>query len=630
MLHLGEPHAGEVHDVPPRGRVLHRYGRPTSGACRGCSRSMPGDRVAVPGRRAGAGRAAAVRPLRVGVRAGPGRLRARAAVAHGARAGSPDRGLRRVRRPCEPDAVRARRRRACAPARRSAWRLARSPCAWRHSSSWGWRCRRRSRSCSRRSRRSWAHDGVRARCRALCRQFHGRVTDVRVAAEPRVHCAIPPGDVPALARWLRASFGAELILMVGADRRRGPRRLRGPLSVRPRPRGLVPPRDGHGVSGQARDPLTGHASTTRRHGSSGRSTTCSASGRVGHPDPRPLVRHAFWPEDYFPLRKDAAPRDFHDDGQAFPFQQVGGEGVYEIPVGPVHAGIIEPGHFRFSVVGETIIDMKSRLYFTHKGTEKLFEGRTLDDGVELAERVPGDTSVGHALAYCQAVEAPGGTVAPPRARVSARDPPRARAALQPHRRLRDDRQRHGIRRGALPLLPDPRAALAIEQAPDRPSPAPRRLRPGASRMDLPGGLDVVAELEAILADFDEIVEISLGNTLVADRLEGTGRLTPRRRAITASLGFVARASGLDVDARRDHPFAAYGELSFRGARVRYGRRVGPHAGPGRGGARVGEAGPAGRGGTAGRAAPGAAWARSRLSSPRSPWSRDGGGGSFTG
>ena len=150
------------------------------------------------------------------------------------------------------------------------------------------------------------------------------------------------------------------------------------------------------------------------------------------------MRHAFWPEDYFPLRKDAAPRDFHDDGQAFPFQQVGGEGVYEIPVGPVHAGIIEPGHFRFSVVGETIIDMKSRLYFTHKGTEKLFEGRTLDDGVELAERVSGDTSVGHALAYCQAVEALSwhGRAAP--GALSARDPPRAGAPLQPRRRLRDD------------------------------------------------------------------------------------------------------------------------------------------------------------------------------------------------
>jgi Ni,Fe-hydrogenase III large subunit len=76
----------------------------------------------------------------------------------------------------------------------------------------------------------------------------------------------------------------------------------------------------------------------------------------------------------------------------------GREGVYEIPVGPVHAGVIEPGPFRFSVVGETIIDMKTRLYFTHKGTEKLFEGRAPVDGLVLAERVSGDTTVGHALA----------------------------------------------------------------------------------------------------------------------------------------------------------------------------------------------------------------------------------------
>jgi Ni,Fe-hydrogenase III large subunit len=82
-------------------------------------------------------------------------------------------------------------------------------------------------------------------------------------------------------------------------------------------------------------------------------------------------------------------------------------------------------------------------------------------------------------------------------------------------------------------------------------------------MDLPSGLDVVAEVEGALRDFDEIVEISLGNSLVADRLDGTGRLTTRTARDHGVLGFVARASGLDADARRDQPFAAYGELSFR-------------------------------------------------------------------
>jgi Ni,Fe-hydrogenase III large subunit len=89
------------------------------------------------------------------------------------------------------------------------------------------------------------------------------------------------------------------------------------------------------------------------------------------------------------------------------------------------------------------------------------------------------------------------------------------------------------------------------------------LRPGGVRTDLPRGLNVVAEVRDALADFEEIVEISLGNTLVADRLEGTGRLTLQTARDHGVLGFVARASGLDVDVRRDHPFAAYGELSFK-------------------------------------------------------------------
>ena len=101
--------------------------------------------------------------------------------------------------------------------------------------------------------------------------------------------------------------------------------------------------------------------------------------------------------------------------QPYPFRRVEGEGIYEITVGPVHAGIIEPGHFRFSVEGETIINLESRMYFVHKGIEKLFETVTLAQGLELAERISGDSSVAHALAFCQAVEALAGVTIPPRA-----------------------------------------------------------------------------------------------------------------------------------------------------------------------------------------------------------------------
>ncbi|HEX9639627.1 MAG TPA: NADH-quinone oxidoreductase subunit C, partial [Acidobacteriota bacterium] len=136
---------------------------------------------------------------------------------------------------------------------------------------------------------------------------------------------------------------------------------------------------------------------------------------LGHPDLRRLVLHQFWPLDHFPLRQDAPAVDPHDDGTPFPFQQVQGDGIYEIAVGPVHAGVIEPGHFRFSAVGETIVDLKPRLGFVHRGIEKLLEGRSPETAIELCERISGDTAVGHALAFCEAIELACGLEPPPRA-----------------------------------------------------------------------------------------------------------------------------------------------------------------------------------------------------------------------
>ncbi len=134
---------------------------------------------------------------------------------------------------------------------------------------------------------------------------------------------------------------------------------------------------------------------------------------IGHPFLRPLVLHQHWPEGWYPMRHNVGPMPpMREDAANFPFVEVQGAGVYEIPVGPVHAGLIEPGHFRFSVVGETILKMKARLWFVHRGIEQLFEGRGVDQGVELAERVSGDTAVGHTLAYCMAIEEAQGITLP--------------------------------------------------------------------------------------------------------------------------------------------------------------------------------------------------------------------------
>ncbi|TMH80733.1 MAG: Ni,Fe-hydrogenase III large subunit, partial [Betaproteobacteria bacterium] len=133
-------------------------------------------------------------------------------------------------------------------------------------------------------------------------------------------------------------------------------------------------------------------------------------------DRRKWLRHGAWPEGAFPLRKtvEAAARFAHGPDR-YPFIPVEGEGVHEIPVGPVHAGTIEPGHFRFSIVGEKILRLEERLGYTHKGIEKRFEQMTLEEGAKLAGRVSGDSTVAYAWAYAMAVEGATGTEPPPRA-----------------------------------------------------------------------------------------------------------------------------------------------------------------------------------------------------------------------
>ena len=140
----------------------------------------------------------------------------------------------------------------------------------------------------------------------------------------------------------------------------------------------------------------------------------------GAVDQRKWLRHAAWRADEFPLRKDFNHelRDTNHDprpGDDYPFVQVEGEGVHEIPVGPVHAGTIEPGHFRFSIVGEGVLRLEERLGYKHKGIEKRFEQMTLAEGAKLAGRVSGDSTVAYAWAYAMAVEAVTGITPPPRA-----------------------------------------------------------------------------------------------------------------------------------------------------------------------------------------------------------------------
>ena len=271
-----------------------------------------------------------------------------------------------------------------------------------------------------------------------------------------------------------------------------------------------------------------------------------------HPLPRRLVRHAHWPAGWYPMRRNAGPPPPFTDTEAYPFLEVKGDGVYEIPVGPVHAGVIEPGHFRLSVVGESILKLKARLWFTHRGVEKLFEGLDATGAIHLAERISGDTSAAHGLAHSLAVEDALGIVMPEPAH-------RLRALVLELERLYN----HAADLGA--LANDAGFSLANAHA--------QRIREQLLRINetttghrllrgaiSPGAVELLAlpdpsRLAELAEDLAEVARLTLANTVVRDRFTGTSVLTRDQARDLGCLGYVARASGLATDARLDHPTA---------------------------------------------------------------------------
>lgn len=288
------------------------------------------------------------------------------------------------------------------------------------------------------------------------------------------------------------------------------------------------------------------------------------------PDLRPLVFHENWPDSVHPMV--AVPEIIPWAQREYRFLKVQGEGVCEVPVGPVHAGIIEPGHFRFSVVGDTVLHLELRHFFTHKGTEELFAGTPVMNGPMIAEAVSGDNCFAHAVAYSQAIENAFGLTVPPRA-LAVR-----LIGLELERMLA-----HIADVGALcgdvgfpvPATYNARIKEMLLQASARIF-GTRFWRgiavPGGVTCDLPD--EKALELSKIVADaardFAEMARIILDTPSVQNRFESTGVLKQEAARDMAVVGIVARASGIDSDIRRDHPYGRYRELSFEIPHYHYG------------------------------------------------------------
>ena len=372
---------------------------------------------------------------------------------------------------------------------------------------------------------------------------------------------VDPGDVLGLMRMLIGDEGASVLLVAGEDRPSGNALyVHYLLGLRGSPWELrhicvTLPRESPSIPSLAA--LSFPASRFERE-----MRDLLGITPLGHPDPRPLVRHGYWPESFHPLRHDAVTPEFTDDGRPFPFTPVEGDGVYEIPVGPVHAGVIEPGHFRFNVLGETVLKMRARLYFTHKGTERLCVGRRPEEAVALAERVSGDTTVGHSVAFCEAVESLADVEIPDGAKAW-------RAVMLELERVYNHITDAGAIIGDTGFPVGQAHCMRLRERILRLNKAitGSRLMRGAVIL---GGVAVqttdtdglVKEVEAVISDFEEVIQICVDNTLVADRLEATGWLEPTVAKDFGVVGYVARACGLSHDVRRDLPAGAYRWFDF--------------------------------------------------------------------
>jgi len=281
---------------------------------------------------------------------------------------------------------------------------------------------------------------------------------------------------------------------------------------------------------------------------------------TGAPDSRPWLDHGRWPI-HAPL--GAAPvNDAPAAGYAFLAAE--GSGLHQIPVGPVHAGIIEPGHFRFHASGETVVRLEARLGYVHKGVNSLMRGANLERGAKLAARVSGDSTVAYQFAFARAAESALRVEPTPRARW-------LRAALAELERLANHFGDIGaICNDASFSLMHAHCGIMRERVLRACGAAfGHRLMmdtivPGGVAVDLtPGGREAVRALIVNIREvLPRLVTLYDNTASLQDRTVRTGVLRTTLAVEYGCGGYIGRASGRDFDARRAFPYSPYDELRF--------------------------------------------------------------------
>jgi Ni,Fe-hydrogenase III large subunit len=286
--------------------------------------------------------------------------------------------------------------------------------------------------------------------------------------------------------------------------------------------------------------------------------------RSTDPDTRPWLRHAAWPESFHPLVEIyTPPSPSIPIIDRYAFIPVEGDGVHEIPVGPVHAGIIEPGHFRFSVVGEKVLRLEEHLGYAHKGIERRFTEFSLLNGHRLAARISGDSAVAYSWAYCQALEGMAAAHVPDRAaglRALALELERLANHLGDLGAIANDA---GFSFGLSQfsrlkeqLLRATEQALGQRYLMDFVVPGGTRVDPSSTGVRL-----LVDSIESIAPEVKALRAIYDDHAGLRDRFVGAGVVTPTLAAQLGLTGLAGRASGQAFDLRCDLPCDPYGHLA---------------------------------------------------------------------
>jgi Ni,Fe-hydrogenase III large subunit len=271
------------------------------------------------------------------------------------------------------------------------------------------------------------------------------------------------------------------------------------------------------------------------------------------PDARPWLDHGRWGDT-----------NHRGGSTAYPFLPVQGEDLHQIPVGPVHAGIIEPGHFRFTASGETVVRLEQRLGYVHKGIESLMTGATLDRAASLACHTSGDSTVAYGISFARAVEAALGVTPPPRALY-------LRALMAELERIANHLGDFGaICNDASFSIMHAHCGVLRERTLRAAAAAfGHRLMmdcitPGGVAADIrSGGLEAVRTLtENIRRALPTLTEIYDATASLQNRTVTTGILQPALARQFAAGGFVGRASGRNFDARRNLAYPPYDTLRF--------------------------------------------------------------------